>query len=98
MNIRYLEGMTELAPSLHLRMTSCDGPSREPEEDEDRTGGTLEPQGAPGLKPGEAPPDLICDKGAWGREAQVHVLGPTPMAVAEKALALKYALQAGGKL
>jgi len=50
------------------------------------------------LTPGEAPPDLICDQGAWGREALVHILGPTPMAVAEKALALKYALQAGGKL
>ena len=98
MNIRYLEGMTELAPSLHLRMTSWDGPSREPEEDEDRKDGTLELQAAPGLTPGEAPPDLICDQGAWGREALVHILGPTPMAVAEKALALKYALQAGGKL
>ena len=28
----------------------------------------------------------------------ILILGPTPMAVAEKALALKHALQAGGKL
>ena len=98
MNIRYLAGMTELASILHLRMASCGGPGREPEGDEDRTGGTLEMQVASELQPGEAPPDLICDLGGLGREAQVHILGPTPMAVAEKALALKCALQAGGKL
>ena len=98
MNIRFLTDMTELAPILHLRMTSCGGPGREPERDWDRSGGTLEMEAAASLKPGEAPPDLICDQGGWGREAQVHILGPTPMAVAEKALALKYALQAGGKL
>ncbi len=28
----------------------------------------------------------------------IRILGPTPMAVAEKALALKNALQAGGRL
>jgi hydroxymethylpyrimidine kinase/phosphomethylpyrimidine kinase len=98
MNIRYLAGMTELAPSLHLRMTSCDGPGQELEGDEDRSGGTLEVQAVSKFKPGEAPPDLIWARGAGGREALVYVLGPTPMAVAEKALSLKYALQAGGKL
>ncbi len=98
MNIRYLADMTELVPSLHLRMTSCDGPGQEPEGDEDRRGGTLEMQAVSKLKPGEAPPDLIWARGARGREALVYVLGPTPMAVAEKALALKYALQAAGKL
>ncbi|MGO9393389.1 MAG: thiamine-phosphate synthase family protein [Desulfobaccales bacterium] len=98
MNIRFLTGMAELAPILHLRMTSCGGPGREPEEDEDRPGGNLEMQVASQLQPGKPPPDLIYDPGAWGREALVYILGPTPMAVAEKALALKCALQAGGKL
>ena len=28
----------------------------------------------------------------------IRLLGPSPMAVAEKALAIKHALQAGGKL
>ncbi|MGO9622065.1 MAG: hypothetical protein ACLPT6_11750 [Desulfobaccales bacterium] len=37
-------------------------------------------------------------QGRWGREALVYILGPTFRAMAEKALALKYALQAGGKL
>ena len=48
------------------------------------------------LKPGEPPPDLIYDRGEFGKEPMIRILGPTPMSVAEKALALKNALQAGG--
>ena len=63
-----------------------------------KEGGTLTWGVASVLKEGEPPPDLICDKGDWGKEPMVRILGPTPMAVAEKALALKNALQAGGRL
>jgi predicted fused transcriptional regulator/phosphomethylpyrimidine kinase len=47
---------------------------------------------------GQNLPDLIRYPGAGGREPMVFVLGLNPMAVAEKALALKNALQAAGKL
>jgi hydroxymethylpyrimidine/phosphomethylpyrimidine kinase len=96
MNIRYVEGLEELAPLLHLRLAVL-GRSREPQEGEPTADAGARELAAV-LKPGQVPPDLICDRGAWGREAMILILGPTPMAVAEKALALKQALQAGGKL
>ncbi len=97
MNIKYLEGLEGLAPLLHLRLASFDR-SQEPHEIKDQEGGTLAWGVASVLKPGEAPPDLIYDKGEVGKEPMIRILGPTPMAVAEKALALKNALQAEGRL
>ena len=97
MNIKYVEGIEELAPFLHLRVATFDR-SQEPEEAKGKEGGTLAWGVAAVLQPGQAPPDLICDRGGVGQEAMIRILGPTPMAVAEKALALKNALQAGGKL
>ena len=41
---------------------------------------------------------LIYDRGEFGKEPMIRILGPTPMSVAEKALALKNALQAAGRL
>ncbi len=97
MNIKYLEGIEDLAPLLHFRVATFDR-SQEPAEAQGKGGGTLAWGVAAVLKPGQAPPDLICDRGGCGREAMIRILGPTPMAVAEKALALKNALRAGGKL
>ena len=51
-----------------------------------------------GLKPGEVPPDLIYDRDDGGQEPMLFILGPDPQTVAEKALALKNALAAAGKL
>jgi hydroxymethylpyrimidine kinase/phosphomethylpyrimidine kinase len=96
MNIRYLDGIEDLALVLHLRLAAFDR-SQKPEEIKEE-GETLAWGVASVMKPGRRPPDLICDRGAWGREALIHLLGPDPMAVAEKALALKNALQAGGRL
>lgn len=84
MNINHIEGITKLAPRLHLRAAAL-------------------PEGLElsnvGLFPGEeTPPDLLCHPGAWGREPMIYILGVNPMAVAEKALALKHALQAAGRL
>jgi len=50
------------------------------------------------LKPGEPPPDLIYDQGDWGREPLSYILGSDPQVVVEKAMALKNALSAAGKL
>jgi hydroxymethylpyrimidine/phosphomethylpyrimidine kinase len=97
MNVKYIEGLEELTPLLHLRLATFDR-SREPAEIKAKEGGTLAWGVASVLKEGESPPDLICDKGDWGKEPMIRILGPTPMAVAEKALALKNALQAGGRL
>lgn len=97
MNIKYLEGIEDLAPLLHLRAASFDR-SQEPPEIKAKEGGTLAWGVASALKPGEPPPDLIFDKGEWGKEPMLRILGPDPQRVAEKALALKRALQAGGRL
>jgi predicted fused transcriptional regulator/phosphomethylpyrimidine kinase len=87
----------DLAPLLHLQAASLDRAEEAPEARAGE-GGTLARGVASVLKPGKPPPDLICDQGGWGREPMVHILGPNPMSVAEKALALKNALQAAGKL
>ncbi len=95
MNIRFLAEIDRLAPLLHLRTASFD-PAPEPRE-------TQEEGGAPAwgqplrLKAGELPPDLIYHRGGWAREPMILILGESPMAVAEKALALKNALKATGK-
>jgi hydroxymethylpyrimidine kinase/phosphomethylpyrimidine kinase len=97
MNIRYLEGLEDLAPLLQLRFASFDR-TQEPEEVKKQEGGTLAWGVASMLKHGQPAPDLIMDQGDWGKEAMIRILGENPMAVAEKALALKNALQAGGRL
>jgi hydroxymethylpyrimidine kinase/phosphomethylpyrimidine kinase len=97
MNIRYLEGLEELALPLHLRVASFDRQA-EPPEIKAREGGTLAWGVASVLKAGAPPPDLIYDRGEVGKEPMIRILGPTPMSVAEKALALKNALRAAGRL
>jgi hydroxymethylpyrimidine/phosphomethylpyrimidine kinase len=100
MNIRYVEGIEALAPLLHLRYASFHR-DQEPQETKAREGGTLAWGVAKVLEkvpPWEQPPDLIGDRGELGKEAMLRILGENPMSVAEKALALKNALQAGGKL
>ena len=99
MNIRYVEGIEDLAPLLNLRLSSFDR-DQEPPEIKAKEGGTLAwgvAQVMQALKPGEQPPDLIGDRGEVGKEAMLRILGENPMSVAEKALALKNALQAAGK-
>jgi hydroxymethylpyrimidine kinase/phosphomethylpyrimidine kinase len=97
MNLKFIQGLEDLAPLLHLRLASFDR-RQEPPEIKAREGGTLAWGVASVLKAGEPPPDLIYDRGEWGKEPMIRLLGPTPMAVAEKALALKNALQAAGRL
>jgi hydroxymethylpyrimidine kinase/phosphomethylpyrimidine kinase len=96
-NLKYFPEVEELAPLLHLRVASFDR-SQEPPESKEQEGGTLAWGVASVLKAEEPPPDLIYDKGDWGKEPMMRLLGPSPMAVAEKALALKNALQARGRL
>lgn len=97
MNIKYLAGIEDLAPLLHLRVAAFDR-AREPADVKSKEGGTLAWGVASVLKAGKPAPDIIYDKGDLGKEAMIRILGPSPMAVAEKALAIKNALQAGGKL
>jgi hydroxymethylpyrimidine/phosphomethylpyrimidine kinase len=84
MNIRHFEEVEELARRLHLRAAALDAEMDLADPAIFQTGQNL--------------PDLIRYPGAGGREPMVFVLGLNPMAVAEKALALKNALQAAGKL
>jgi hydroxymethylpyrimidine/phosphomethylpyrimidine kinase len=97
MNVKFFEGLENLAPLLNWRVAAFDR-GVEPPEIKAREGGTLAWGVASVLKAGEPPPDLIYDRGEWGKEPMIRLLGPTPMAVAEKALALKNALQAAGRL
>ncbi len=97
MNLKFIEGLDELAPLLHLRAASFDR-SQEPPDIKAREGGTLAWGVSSVLQRGQTPPDLIYDRGDWGKEPMLRLLGTTPMAVVEKALALKNALQAAGKL
>jgi hydroxymethylpyrimidine/phosphomethylpyrimidine kinase len=91
MNIRYFEGVESLAPLLHLKAAGFDR-SQEPPEVKAREGGTLAWGVASVLKSGEPPPDLIYDRGEWGKEPMIRVLGNDPMQVVEKVLALNQAL------
>jgi len=97
MNIKYVAGSENLAPLLHFRVAALDR-SQEPQEGKGQEGGSLAWRVAAVLQAGQMAPDLIFDPGAWGQEAMLYLLGPNPMTVAEKALALKNAWQAGGKL
>jgi hydroxymethylpyrimidine/phosphomethylpyrimidine kinase len=97
MNVKFFEGLDELATLLHLRVAGFER-GAEPPEVKAREGSTLAWGVASVLKPGEPAPDLIYDRGGVGKEAMIRILGPTPMHVAEKALALKNALLAAGKL
>ena len=97
MNVKFFEGLEDLAPLLHLRVAAFDRRA-EPPAVKAREGGTLAWGVASVLKPGAPPPDLIYDRGDWGKEPMIRILGPTPMSVAEKALALKNALHVAGKL
>jgi hydroxymethylpyrimidine kinase/phosphomethylpyrimidine kinase len=97
MNVKFFEGVDELAPLLHLRVASFER-GAEPPEVKAKEGSTLAWGVASVLKPGEPPPDLVYDRGELGKEPMIRILGPTPMAVAEKALALKNALRVAGRL
>jgi hydroxymethylpyrimidine/phosphomethylpyrimidine kinase len=97
MNVKFFDGLDDLAPLLHLRVASFEA-GAEPPEVKAREGSTLAWGVASVLKPGEPPPDLIYDRGEFGKEPMIRILGPTPMSVAEKALALKNALLAAGRL
>jgi hydroxymethylpyrimidine/phosphomethylpyrimidine kinase len=97
MNVKFFAGIDDLAPLLHLRVASFER-GAEPPEVKAQEGGTLAWGVASVLKPGQPPPDLIVDPGEFGQEPMIHILGPNPMSVAEKALALKNALQVAGRL
>jgi hydroxymethylpyrimidine kinase / phosphomethylpyrimidine kinase / thiamine-phosphate diphosphorylase len=97
MNVRFFQGLENLAPLLNWRVAAFDR-STEPPEIKAKEGSTLAWGVASVLKAGEPPPDLIYDRGEWGKEPMIRILGPNPMAVAEKALALKNALLAAGRL
>lgn len=100
MNINYFEGIEALAPLLHLRAAGFDS-SRRPAPGEARAGAPPDWGVAAAMaarQPWEEPPDLIYDRGDWGREPRLWILGEDPLRVVEKAVALKNALRAAGRL
>ncbi len=94
MNIRFLAAVEQLATLLHLTAAHFDR-AKEPPEVKAREGSTLAWGVASVLTPGEPPPDLIYDRGDWGKEAMIRVLGTDPMDVVTKVLALQQAWLAG---
>ena len=97
MNVKFFEGVEDLAPLLHFKIASFDR-GQAPPEVKGQEVETLDWGVTSVLAPGASPPDLIFDTGGWGKEPMIRILGPSPMAVAEKALALKQALHVAGKL
>jgi hydroxymethylpyrimidine kinase / phosphomethylpyrimidine kinase / thiamine-phosphate diphosphorylase len=97
LNLKLFDRVEEIALLLHLRTASFDR-TQEPADIKSREGSTLAWGVASVLQPDTPPPDLIYDKGDWGKEPMVRILGTSPMNVVAKALALQNALQvAGGK-
>jgi hydroxymethylpyrimidine/phosphomethylpyrimidine kinase len=92
MNIRYFDEVDQLGPLLHLKVAGFDR-NQKPSGVEVREGGTLAWGVASVLEPGEPPPDLIYDRGDWGTEPMIRVLGTDPMSVVEKVLAINQALE-----
>jgi hydroxymethylpyrimidine/phosphomethylpyrimidine kinase len=100
LNLRLVPGIEELAPLLHLKAASFDR-GQEPPEVKAKEGGTLAWGVASvldALEPWEPPPDIIYDRGEVGKEPMLRILGETPLQVVERALALKQALRAQGRL
>jgi hydroxymethylpyrimidine kinase/phosphomethylpyrimidine kinase len=93
MNIRFFEEVERLGPLLHLKVAGLNPSQEPPAAGKVREESTLAWGVAAVLEPGESPPDLIYDLGDWGREPMIRVLGPDPMSVVEKVLALSQALQ-----
>ncbi len=94
MNIRYLESLTELAPLFHLKVAHFDR-SQEPPEIKAREGSTLAWGVASVLQQADSPPDIISDRGEWGKEPMSRVLGKDPHEVVTKVLAIQQALRLG---
>jgi len=92
MNIRFFEEVEQMATLLHLKVASFQR-SQEPPEIKAREGGTLAWGVASVLKRDELPPDLIYDRGEWGKEPMIRVLGTDPHNVVEKVLAIHQALR-----
>jgi hydroxymethylpyrimidine kinase / phosphomethylpyrimidine kinase / thiamine-phosphate diphosphorylase len=92
MNIRCFAELERLGPLLHLKVVGFDR-RQEPPEVKAREGSSLACGVAAVLEPGESLPDLIYDRGDWGKEPMVRVLGTDPMCVVEKVLAIGQALQ-----
>jgi hydroxymethylpyrimidine/phosphomethylpyrimidine kinase/predicted fused transcriptional regulator/phosphomethylpyrimidine kinase len=97
MTIKHVKGIEELAPKLHLRVGSFDPSQASPEIDtkeRDPAWGVLSV--IKQLRSWEPPPDLIADKGGWGREPLIWILGENPTLVVEKALVIKNSLPKPG--
>jgi hydroxymethylpyrimidine kinase / phosphomethylpyrimidine kinase / thiamine-phosphate diphosphorylase len=92
MNIRFLPEVEKLATALHLKAVSFEC-AQEPPEVKAREGESLAWGVAAVLQPGETPADLIWDRGDWGKEPMIRVLGTDPMNVVEKILAINQVLQ-----
>ncbi|NPB00621.1 MAG: bifunctional hydroxymethylpyrimidine kinase/phosphomethylpyrimidine kinase [Crenarchaeota archaeon] len=85
MNIRYSEDILEIAKDLGFRIVSFDR-SEEP-EDVKRIEGLSIPWGIErALKNVKEPPDIVYDKGAWGKEPQIRVFGKDPIDVVYKVI------------
>jgi hydroxymethylpyrimidine/phosphomethylpyrimidine kinase len=90
MNVKLFEDIENLAPLLHLKVASFDR-SQEPLEVKALEGNTLAWGVASILKPGAPPPDLIYDRGDWGKEPMIRILGTSP--INGEKLSLKGALR-----
>lgn len=94
MNLKDIAGLEEIAALLAFRVSAFDLPRLPARGAAESLAAAL----AEVLKPGDPPPDVLQEQGAWGREPLLYFLGTDPQSVAEKVLAWKNALSAAGKL
>ena len=100
LRLKFLAEIDEIAPLLHVQALAVP----EPETVGGGHAGDTElfRQGLTRLlarlAPGEPPPDLVYPAGNWLRNPHLYILADHPLKAAERALALKQARRAGGRL
>lgn len=85
MNIKYSEDIIHACQTIHYGVKSFDR-TDEPEEKKRQEGHSLEWGVNEVLKKSSTIPDIIYDKGGWGKEPMVRVLGKHPVEVVHKVL------------
>jgi hydroxymethylpyrimidine/phosphomethylpyrimidine kinase len=83
MNIKYAEKTVDICKKVGFTVKSFDRKD-EPIEKKDKEGFSLEWGVNKVLEQSKIIPDIIYDKGGWGKEPMIRVLGKNPLDVVNK--------------
>jgi hydroxymethylpyrimidine/phosphomethylpyrimidine kinase len=87
MNIKYSEKIINVCQRIGFAVESFDR-ADEPVENKNKEGFSLEWGVNEVLKQAKMIPDIIYDRGGWGKEPMVRVLGKNPIEVVNKVLTI----------